>query len=357
MNQGKSNDFPTEKRPFAGKMLLSPFILLFVLLLVTGCAGGKSSDSATANGNKAVNAAADVATNSKAAGSGQASSEQLAFTADSNESKLGSEANSNGIGAGETALPENRKLIYHANATMEVADYAEASAKIRDLIALSGGYILQFTESQSLYERGGTFVIKVPSQGFFSFIEKLRQISPKTFQPAVEGQDVTEEYVDLESRLKAKQVVEARLLSFMEKATNSDSLLKFSNELASVQEEIEQIKGRMRYLDRNVAYSTIELRVREQLQKQKAAAEKMKGPVWERAGKALNGSLRGIASFFTELFIFLAGALPIILLLAAVAAPFVVWWRKRARYRKNPPSSRNNPASNDNDNADSSANM
>ena len=98
------------------------------------------------------------------------------------------------------------------------------------MVSLAGGYMLNFSDTQTKYELGGIFVIKVPSSGFQSFVNKLEELKKKDTVPQrnVKGQDVTEEYVDIQSRLKAKQVVESRLLSFMEKATDTNRV-NFSN--------------------------------------------------------------------------------------------------------------------------------
>src|SRR5690606_81422 len=109
----------------------------------------------------------------------------------------------------------DRKLIYNANVTMEVEEYGQAQTELNNLIALSGGYLLSFNDNQTNYELGGTFTIKIPSSGFQSFLTQLEELKKDDkFQRNVRAQDVTEEYVDLESRLKARQVVEQRLLSF-----------------------------------------------------------------------------------------------------------------------------------------------
>ncbi len=226
----------------------------------------------------------------------------------------------------------DRKVIYTANLTMEVEDYGKAQTDIRNLVHLSGGYIVQFSDNKTLRENGGTFVIKVPADGFMSFIAELEKLKPLSLQRSMQGQDVTEEYVDLASRLKAKQVAEERLLTFMEKATKTDELVTFSNRLAEVQEEIERIKGRMRYLDQNVAYSTVEIRLYERLNK--LAAPENGQTVLEKALHAMNGSLAFLYGLFEGLFVIAAGALPIALVVAVIAVPagYAVYRaRKRAR--------------------------
>ncbi|MCC2687142.1 MAG: hypothetical protein K0R75_4041, partial [Paenibacillaceae bacterium] len=193
-----------------------------------------------------------------------------------------------------------------------------------------GGYILQFSETQSQYEQGGNFTIKVPASGFTSFIDGLEQMKPVKLQRSIQGQDVSEEYVDLMSRLKAKQTVEARLLDF---ATSSKDLLAFSDQLAKVQEEIEQIKGRMRYLDQNVAYSTIDLRVY-QGKPVLSGTDTNSPSLWEKAERAVKGTLSLLSSAFAGLVVFLAAALPLAVLLAIIAVPTIYYVRKRRRQVK-----------------------
>jgi hypothetical protein len=211
---------------------------------------------------------------------------------------------------------------------MPVKDYAAAQTQLRDLVALSGAYILQFAESTNSGEKGGNFTIKVAANGFVSLLDGLEKISP-SYQRNVQGQDVTEEYVDLSSRLKAKQVVETRLLAFIDKATQTADLLAFSNELSKVQGEIEQIKGRMRYLDQNVSYSTIELRMYQQTGS-KSPFDPTKGTALSnRLQNAWDASLNVLAVVLQGILVFLAAALPILLLAAIVLIPVVYYRRQR----------------------------
>ena len=222
----------------------------------------------------------------------------------------------------------NRKLIYRANLVMPVEDYSKAQTQLRDLVALSGAYILQFSENANTSEKGGTYTIKVAANGFVSMLDGLEKLSP-SLQRNVQGQDVTEEYVDLSSRLTAKQLVETRLLSFMEKASKTDDLLAFSNELAKVQEAIEQIKGRMRYLDQNVSYSTIELRMYQQTGKKPLLSDPNELTLAERAEKAWGSSLNVLVAVLQGVLVFLAAAIPVLVLLLVIAIPIWVYRRKR----------------------------
>jgi len=325
--------------------LFRPVMLsILVLTMLAGCSAAKSESSAKSAAPEApvapaaqaasqpasmAHEQAAVASNA-AAGSTAASIGQAAK--DSAETKTDAVAQ-----APITVMPAtgndeaagfNRKLIYHANLVMPVEDYSKAQTQLRDLVALSGGYILQFSENASTGERGGTYTIKVAAKGFVALLDGLEKISP-SLQRNVQGQDVTEEYVDLESRLKAKQLVESRLLSFMEKAVKTDDLLAFSNELSKVQGEIEQLKGRMRYLDQNVAYSTIELRMYQQTANKPLLADPNVLSLQERIARAWYSSLNVLAAVLQGILVFFAAALPVLAVLAIITIPIWVYRRKK----------------------------
>ncbi|WP_232238836.1 DUF4349 domain-containing protein, partial [Paenibacillus forsythiae] len=115
----------------------------------------------------------------------------------------------------------NKKLIYRANLNMEVENYEQAQTEVRNMVNLARGYILGFTETLSDSEHGGTFLVKIPASGFSSFLDNLEKIKNESLQRSIEGQDVSEEYVDLEARLKAKQLLESQYVEFMKKATQA----------------------------------------------------------------------------------------------------------------------------------------
>ncbi|MCA1295496.1 DUF4349 domain-containing protein [Paenibacillus sp. alder61] len=225
----------------------------------------------------------------------------------------------------------NKKLIYEANVTIEVEDFNRVQSEIRNLVTLTGGYIVEFSENQSDSERGGTFILKVPASGFSSFLDELEKLKSTSFQQSIRGQDVSEEYVDLESRLKVKQAMEARYLKFVNEATKTDELVKFANELERIQTEIEQIKGRMRFIDNHVAFSTVEIRVFQPLEDTVSKLAKEQPPLLQRAEQALSGSLKVISMILQWIVIVLAGALPLILIAALIVAVYVPVRKKRRK--------------------------
>ncbi|MEK4005521.1 DUF4349 domain-containing protein [Paenibacillus sp. FSL H3-0333] len=227
----------------------------------------------------------------------------------------------------------NKKLIYKANLNMEVSDYGAAQTEVRNMVTLAGGYIIEFSENMSEYEQGGTFILKVPAAGFSPFLNNLEKIKHEKLQRSIQGQDVSEEYVDLESRLKAKQMMEAQYIDFMKKATKPADLVQFANQLGEIQEQIEQIKGRMRYIDQNVSFSTVELRLYQTEKSLTLTQTNSEGPLGERASEALKSSMKALSVMFQWLVVVLAAALPV-LLVAGVVVALVLWLRKSFKRRQ-----------------------
>ncbi|MCD9024440.1 DUF4349 domain-containing protein [Cohnella silvisoli] len=340
----------------------SGIMLLMVVMFVIGltACGGSSKDSnavAPAAGEAAPGEALKQGDSISVTSSDQISSQKsLQFSeaapaakaeassapeapAEGGNQSGGSDLSAVGGGIGEIADANagfDRKVIYRANLVMKVEEFKTAEEQLLNLIHLGGAYVLQFSDSRSADEVGATYVIKVPSSGFSPFLEKLQKIKTLHREREVEGSDVTEEFVDLNARLKAKQVVESRLLAFMDKAAKTDDLVRFSNELARVQEEIEQIKGRIRFLDQNVAFSTINLRLYQATGIEEIKEEKVdeKQTFSERISDALAGSTKVLRQFGEGVLVVVAALLPVLIVLTVLGIPTFYFVSKRRSVRR-----------------------
>ncbi|WP_197479872.1 DUF4349 domain-containing protein [Paenibacillus swuensis] len=323
-------------------------MLLTGMLAMSACSAADNNSGADAKMNSLQRSSDNSAAMEGAAESAPAD-KAMEQDQNSQESKVESDAetpmSAGSLGNGTAASSPvsssgqpvlNQKLIYRANLTMEVKDYAKTQSQIQNLIHLSGGYLIQFTDSKTSNELGGNYKIKVPAQGFMSFIGELEKMKPVELQRSMQGTDVSEEYVDLESRLKAKQVVEARLLSFMEKAQKASDLVAFSKELGGVQEEIERFKGRMRYLDENVAFSTIELRVYQPVVQTAVKDPEEKDALFARAGAAMKSSGAFLVALFEGVVVLLAGLLPLLIILIPVGGFMYFMYNKNRRNKGRP---------------------
>ncbi|MNO16532.1 hypothetical protein D3C76_62130 [compost metagenome] len=323
-----------------GKWLAVGMVLLVVL---SGCGSrnhdeeGASNSSAAADTQavpsseqtyveEATREATKKATKETAMDSSAATTNETPSDTGSKGSSL---ATKPGFSATDSVESLNMKLIYRANVTMEVKDFGKAQSDIRNLVTLTDGYIVEFSDDASNNEKGGYFTIKVPASGFSSFLDQLDKMNHVDMQRSIQGQDVSEEYVDLESRLKVKLAMEERYLKFVNEAMYTDQLVEFAYELERIQTEIEQIRGRMRYIDNNVLFSTIEIRLYQPLGAL-SEVNKANAPLFERAKNALNGSLQVLSLLFQWLVIFISAALPVLLIAGVIVA--IVWaFRRRSK--------------------------
>lgn len=213
-------------------------VLLIAFPALCGCVSAKylamaESDAATA-GSAAVPADAGLA----AAG----------LSVNARERPLARLAADKGVDS--ATLAAQRMLIYTGRLGMAVADIeasVQATQKLADEV---GGYMLTMSAN--------TITIRVPAKQFFPVLERLKALG-QTLSKNISAQDVTDEYTDLQLRLKNAEALRDRLVAILEKAANVKDTLEVERELNRVREEIERIKGRIAQLDKLIAFSTIEV--------------------------------------------------------------------------------------------------
>jgi len=110
-------------------------------------------------------------------------------------------------------------------------------------------------------DRRGWISIRVPDGKFEQALAELRDLSVRVESESTDSQDVTEEYVDLQSRLKNAQATENQYLALLQKAENVEDILRIYERLSQVRSEIEQLKGRIQYLENTSSMSLISARL------------------------------------------------------------------------------------------------
>ena len=101
--------------------------------------------------------------------------------------------------------------------------------------------------------------VRIPAEGFQSFIDAVQLMSVEVTRISTSGQDVTEEYVDLSSRLSNLEATASRVRNFLDEAKDVEEALAVNQELSRLEGEIEVIKGRMKYLEQSAAFSTVSI--------------------------------------------------------------------------------------------------
>lgn len=160
----------------------------------------------------------------------------------------------------ERQQTRQRLIIKDGQMTIESENAGGAVTSVANLAAATGGYII----SQRVWDQDGytfaTMQIGVPVTEFERAMEQIRKLG-SVVQDTASGVDVTDEFVDLSSRLETLEITQERLQTFLSEAKKMDDIIKLNHELSKVEEQINTIRGRMNYLADRAAFSTITVQI------------------------------------------------------------------------------------------------
>lgn len=224
----------------------------------------------------------------------------------------------------------NQMIIYNGSFYIEVDDINDAANQINALILNANGYLVNSYKNENDYQINAHYEYKIPVDQFHNVFSRIENMSiGKITSQNTGSTNVTEEYYDLEARLKAKRAYEARLLEFMAKAEKTEDLLKISNDLNRVQEEIESLEGRKKYLEHHVDNSTLVIELVQNKNKVAPTATTL-----EKAIAGFKDSIKFLVDFFEGIFIWTITFIPILVVLAIVLIVVLIIKRSYRR-RKN----------------------
>ncbi|PGV48812.1 DUF4349 domain-containing protein [Bacillus sp. AFS037270] len=232
------------------------------------------------------------------------------------------------------AQANNQMVIYQAELELRVKNFEHTVQNLEEKAKKYGGYIAESSVTKDGTEQvSGSMKLRIPQAHFQEFLNDAEGQAAEVLQRNINGQDVTEEYVDLESRLKSKRAVEERLLSFMKNAAKTEDLLKISADLASVQEEIEVIEGRMKYLENQTSLSTVSITLYE-TKVVVPELEKDQLNTWEKTKKQFMYSTNLILAALSGVVVFILGNLPILIIFVLLGFLVYLYYNKKKRQNK-----------------------
>lgn len=159
--------------------------------------------------------------------------------------------------ATDVQLPTERKIIKQGTITFETKDAEATGQRIAKAVADYNGYITEDEQSDYDYRVEHRVTIRIPAGSFDALLDAIAKGADDLKSKNISAQDVTEEYVDVESRIKTKKELEARYQQLLQKATKVEEMLAIEREMGTLRTEIESIEGRLRYLKDRVAFSTL----------------------------------------------------------------------------------------------------
>jgi uncharacterized protein DUF4349 len=224
-----------------------------------------------------------------------------------------------------------RKVIQNAEMTIETDKPSEGQQKIGVIAEKHGGFVVvseskrNDAASQNVASTLVNVVVRVPAQKFQTALDEIRAVGGRILHEKSSGQDVTEEYIDLEARIRTKKALEAQFLEIMKQARKISDAMEVQTQLAEVRTEIERLEGRRRFLENQSALSTINITLHTPTQVVAAAT---RGFVYDLKAAFGDGVETG-AGIFLGIIQFVIVMIPVMLFIVIPALLVFKWLRKR----------------------------
>ncbi|MFZ1505687.1 MAG: DUF4349 domain-containing protein [Anaerolineae bacterium] len=174
------------------------------------------------------------------------------------------EAVAAGDAAGMSPALENRMIIQRAEISMVIKDTEATATAIRTLALNAGGYIADSNLFRDGEQLRGTLTVRVPGQNLPTFLDQVKGMAVRVLRDSLSGEDVTQEFTDLGSRLRNLEATEVELLALLTEVrqrpgAKTSDILEVYEKLTQIRGEIEQIKGRMQFLSNLTSLATIQV--------------------------------------------------------------------------------------------------
>ena len=238
-------------------------------------------------------------------------------------------------------IPQDRMVIRNANLTLVVEDPTASVDTVSKLAEEMGGYVVSSYLYETAYGSGdltttqGTLTIRVPAERLDEVLEAIKSTAIEVRSENISGEDITQQYVDLQSRLRNLEAAEAQLQEIMGSATRTEDVMMVYNQLVQVRGEIESVKGQMQYFEQSARLSAVTLELIPD-----AAAQPLQIAGWRPEGtaKAAVEALVRTLQFLADAGIWaVICVVPVGLLLGLPAYFIVRSIRRRRKPAKTPP--------------------
>jgi hypothetical protein len=233
---------------------------------------------------------------------------------------------SHSVATGEAGTSDiDRKIVKNGYINLEVNDITAAIAGVAAIARDLNGYVVSSNKQGDQDITYGQISIRVPSDRFDEAFDKLHKLAVNVPNESTTSQDVTEQYTDLQAQLRNLEATEAQYLEILKKAEKVEDILAVQRELSNVRGQIEQIKGRIQYIERTSDMALIDIN----LQKTKPIG----GTAWS-ALETLKSAARGLVSFgkvLADVLIWVAIFSPVWIIILVVVLYFTRWRKAKVR--------------------------
>ena len=233
----------------------------------------------------------------------------------------------------QTDVSEERMIVRTADLSLVISDTEAAAAQIKTIATGLGGYVVSTQLWRQEEQLRGSITVRVPAESLDGALDSFKRLAIRVERESGSSQDVTEEYTDLDARLRNLEATEEELRELLstvrQRTGKAEDILAVHRELTGVRSQIEQLKGRMQYLERTAAMSAVSVElIPDVLARPIASAGWRPSETASAAVRALVDTLRLVASAVIWVALYV---LPIAVLLAIPAVVIWLLWRRRRR--------------------------
>ncbi len=240
-------------------------------------------------------------------------------------------------GGYDTESSQERMIIRTADLSLVVEDVEDGLGEIKAIVKRLKGYVADSNTWYQAEQLRANLTLRVPAESLDEALEQIKAVALKVQSEKMAGQDVTEEYTDLEAQLRNLEATEKELRELLktvrERTGKAEEILAVHQRLTEIRGQIERLKGRMQYLERSAALATITLDLSPAEQSRPfIEADWQPLSTLRNAIRALIRAIQFIVDVFIWIVIFV---LPVLAVLLALPA-FIVWlvWRWRRRKKR-----------------------
>lgn len=308
---------PVVKKNYVWKTVVAIaacFVVVIALSAVPAFFGANSEDKSSMNLTVEQGAAEDIA-------DGTASNDF--FSSYSNSS--GTSSGATGGSSASATVTSDRKIIKNAEIYVDTKNYSVFMTALNQKIGQLDAYIEESNEFNSGSEtanRNSNMKVRVPAENLDTFIKEIESLGTVTSK-SVNSSDITDSYIDTQSRLNALKTEEETLLGLLKDADNLSDVIEIQSRISQVRADIESMETTLKRYDSQVEYSNVWVYVNEVEREVESD-----GSFFGRVKETFLENVYGLGEFFEDAAVSVLGGIPYILIAAVVAVAVILIIKK-----------------------------
>ena len=226
----------------------------------------------------------------------------------------------------------NRKVVTNTNFSLHVKNVDDTVEYIRKKTTEMGGFMVNTDIRRDEAASSSNLQVRVPSDQLVEFSKYLKTLAVKVVYENISGNDITDQYVDYEEKLRSLESVKARFEEIMDEAETVDEIMNVQNRILNIQSQIDSIKGQIKYMDRSTSTSLVSISISTDELSLPYTPVKSWRPdvIMKEAIRAMISVLRAMGT----VGIWLIAFIPLIILLIALKISIKYLFRKRNIVKK-----------------------